>query len=290
MDINKYSGSEYVYHFKVLSNIATERDVAAYCQKTRTEFAAIAKVFDDDVNTEWIVRNYLAIKFIHAASIILGTAIYGEKKNVMSTTPYCAYYALLYCCRAFLFTVPDFDWKGIGSVEKTHSSILNLTETHLRRLNQQNSAKWGNILKRAQAQRELYSYRFPTTGLAFIKSQAVQLSEAEELCQLLTDLAKLNSDCLESALRKHNPGEFRVVQGDAIRIAMTYELDGIEIKDNDDYYRIGYHIRKFSTVSNLAFMATDGLRDDYANSWSADERHDEDAFNPDDYMYLLLND
>jgi uncharacterized protein (UPF0332 family) len=288
VDINKYSGSEYAYDFKALPDLATENDVAAFCQKTRTEFAAVAKRFDDEVNTEWVVRNYLAIKFIHAASITLGTAIYGEKKNIISTIPYCIYYSLFYCCRAFLFTVPDFEWKGLGSVEKTHSSVLNLTETHLRRLNQQNSVKWGKVLKRAQAQRELYSYRFPATGLAFIEGKAVKLSEAEELCQLLTDLAKLNSDCLESALRKHNPGQFRVAQGDAIRIAMTYKLDGIEIEDDDDYYRIGYHIRKFSTVSNLAFMATDGLRDDYAIRWSADELHDEDAFNPDDYMYLLL--
>lgn len=290
MDINSHSGSDYTYDFKVLPYLATESDVAAYCQTTRTKFAAIAKTFNDDANTEWIVRNYLAVKFIHAASITLGTAIYSEKKNVLSTIPYCIYYSILYCCRAFLFTVPDFEWKGIDSVEKTHRSILNLTETYLRRLNLQTSTQWGVILKRAQAQRELYSYRFPTTGLAFIEGQAVKLSEAEEICQLLTDLAKLNSDCLESALRKHSPGQFRVAQGDAIRIAMTYELDGIEIEDNDDYYRIGYHIRKFSTVSNLAFMATDGLRDDYANSWSADERHDEDAFNPDDYMYLLLGD
>lgn len=288
MDINSHSGSEYTYEFKVLPNLATESDVASYCQTTRAKFATIAKSFDDNTNTEWLVRNYLAVKFIHAASITLGTAIYGERKNVLSTLPYCIYYALFYCCRAFLFTIPDFEWKGIGSIEKTHSSILNLTATHLRRLNSQTAAERGAVLKRAQSQRELYSYRFPTTGLAFIEDFAIRLGEAEELCQLLSDLAKLNSDCLESALRKHSPGKFRVAQGDAIRIAMTYELDGVETEDTNDYYRIGYHIRKFSTVSNLAFMATEGLRDDYATSWSADERHDQDAFNPDDYMYLLL--
>ncbi|OYR18281.1 hypothetical protein [Brucella thiophenivorans] len=289
MDINNHSGSKFSYSFKILPDIAIEDDVAAYCVKTRAKFAVIAKKFDDDLNTEWIVRNYLAIKYIFAASIILGTAIYGEKKNVISTLPYCIYYALLYSCRAFLFTIPDFDWKGIKSIEKTHSSILNLTETYLRRLDSEKSVTWAKTLKKAQAQRELYSYRFPTSGLAFIKGDAVQLCEAEELCQLLTDLAKLNSDCLESALRKHNPGKFRVVEGDAINLAMTYEMEGIDNEDPDDYYRIGYHVRKFSTVSNLAFMATDGLRDDYAISWSAADRHGDDAFNPDDYMYLLLS-
>ncbi|MCD1644523.1 hypothetical protein [Aurantimonas coralicida] len=289
MDISSYSGSEFDYEFKALPTLANEKDVEAYCQSTRAKCAAVAQSFDDDLNTEWIVRNYLAIKFIHASSITLGTAIYGEKKNILVTLPYSTYYSLLYCCRAFLFTVPDFKWEGINSIERTHSSILNLTESYLRRLNSKLAAQWGAVLKNAQSQRELYSYRFPTTGLAFIEKYAIRLDDAIELCQLLSDLAQLNSDCLESALRKHSTGEFRVAQGDAIRLAMTYELDGVETEDNDDYYRIGYHIRKFSTVSNLAFMATEGLRDDYAISWSSDERHDEDAFNPDDYMYLLLS-
>lgn len=121
MDINKYSGSEYSYSFRVIPHLATESDILAYCESARSKFAPITKIFNDDLNTQWLVRHYLAVKYISAASITLGTAIYGEKKNVLATLPYCVYYSILYCCRAFLFTVPDFEWKGIGSIEKTHS-------------------------------------------------------------------------------------------------------------------------------------------------------------------------
>ncbi len=289
MDINKHSGSEYAYDFLALPHLASDTEVAAYCSNTRNLFSGITKKFDNDLNTEWVVRHYLAIKYICAASMMLGTAIYGSRKNTTVIIPYCIYYALLYCCRAYLFTVPDFEWKGMASIQKTHSSTLNATENYLRRLNSVASTKWGILLKTAQEQRELYSYRFPTTGLAFIERRAIGLDEATEICQLLADLAKLNSDCLESSLRKNAPGNFSIIDGENIKIAMTYEVDGVETEDSDDYMRISYHVRKFSTVSNLAFMATEGLRDDYFGNWSSDEDHDGDAFNPDDYMYLLLS-
>jgi hypothetical protein len=289
MDINIYSGSEYAYEFQALPYIANEEHISEYCAKTRSLISKITKEFSDEINTQWVVRNYLAVKYICAASITLGAAIYGERKNTLITRPYCSYYAILYCCRAFLFTVPDFEWKGIESVKKTHSSILNLTENYLRRLNSDAASKWGGLLKTAQAQRELYSYRFPATGLALMQDNTISLEDVTEICRLLTDLAKLNSDCLESSLRKNAPGDFKIIYGDDLAIAMTYEVDGVEKEDDDDYYRIGYQVRKFSTVSNLAFMATDGLRDDYFGNWTADDDCDGDAFNPDDYMYYLLN-
>lgn len=133
-DVGKLSGSPYAYSFAELRNVATEQEVRSYCDETRRRFAPIAKGFSDKLNTQWFVRHYLAVKYLLAGSIMLGSAEYSKKRNVQVSVPYCSYYALLLCCRAFVLTVPDLEWKGRASIEKTHQATRNNTLNFLRRL------------------------------------------------------------------------------------------------------------------------------------------------------------
>lgn len=140
-------------------------------------------------------------------------------------------------------------------------------------------------MKGSQEQRELFSYHFPATGLRFLGDSMIQLDQAFALCRLLADVAKLNSDCLETALRKHAPGAFQLLENEDLELALFYSIGQRVEADADDHLRLGRFASGWGKVSNLHFMATDGLTEDFFGAWFS---QDGSGFDPDDYMYLLI--
>jgi hypothetical protein len=130
-----------------------------------------------------------------------------------------------------------------------------------------------------QSLRELFSYRFPATGLAITKEQPSS-EETFLWARRLAELAELNSECLASALAKHCIGEFKV---DWLQLAdlRGYETPKHEL-DDDDHYRLGYLSRK-KVDFELMYIARQGMIEDFFGAWIADEDLGlpEHAFDPD---------
>jgi hypothetical protein len=207
------------------------------------------------------------------------------KHNLGVTVPYCTYYGLFLSSRAFLLTVPDVPWKGLVSVEMTHQATLNQAVSFLRRLKSDAKDRWEGVFKGAQAQRELFSYRFPASGLDFLDEGQVELDRVLPLCRLLADLAKLNSDCLESSLAKHAKGPFQLIDNDDLALAASYAFGNATKRDRYDVHWLRRFARGGGKVSNLAFMAAEGLIEDFFGAWQS---QDGSGFDPDEYAYLLL--
>lgn len=285
MNYDRHTGSRYAYDYVQLPREAPEKQVAVYCADARQRFAAAAKSFNDTENSHWMLRHYLALKYVINASVMIGASIYSAEKNVGMSVPYLNYYSLLNVCRAFLWTAADGLPTGAENQTLSHDRILNTTANLMRRLDTKAEARWGNQLRRAHHHRNLFSYRFPSSGLGFLGAAAQTPQEIGNLARLIAELAMLNTECLDSALERHSKAEFIPVNLPAQDWASIYDLDDKNTKDHLDREWLN---KTFSRrVSTLSAIAADGLIEDLYGAWAPEDDTRGD-YNPDDYMYYLL--
>ncbi len=108
----------------------------------------------------------------------------------------------------------------------THSKILNVTTDKLKRLDANQERRCGKILRAAKEQRDLFSYRFPATGLSLFGENLVDLDAAIDVARLLTELAQLNLACLEGEVRRRALGAFSISSVDDIWHTVRYGTTG----------------------------------------------------------------
>ena len=284
-DIARLAGSDFEYRYRELPKF-DDADIRQYITRTRTLAAPIATSFNDERNAEWFIRSYLALKLVLASTLLANTALYARDHNLQSVRPYLSYYLMLNCCRAFIFTLPCMPWQGLTTIEMTHSKILNVATDKLKRLRSDEDERCGPILRVAKEQRDLFSYRFPATGLSLFGPNLVDLDVAIDIARLFAELAQLNLACLEGEIRKQAPGPFSIPQVDDIWHTVRYLTAGEDFVDDDDYQRVGYFYRKYKRPVALIGIATEGLVEDFFGAWSSDN---EEGFDPDRDTSLLLD-
>lgn len=286
-DILAATGSDYCYAYKALPLEANLSMVQAYCSVQRSKFAPIAKTFDAEANSRWVLRHYLAIKFATAANMLAGSAAYAYDHNLMLGVPYFNYYAVLNACRAYLMTSPDVVWNGGKTVEMSHQNIINRTVDYMRVLDPSRRQPWQLQLETLRQHRELFSYRFPLSGPGLSENRALDHEAATAFARLIAELASLNSECFEAALRKHARLDLPVLEIPDHEWASAYELAGASMPDFDDLYRFDKYVRGWKTVSTLEVMTSDGLVDDIYGNWT-DPDDQPGTFNPDHTHSIIL--
>lgn len=286
-NLKKPTGIDCGFEYQNLKHQFAEADIQAYCDRTRKLFSTPTKAWTNELNTIWLIRHYLAVKYIIAASIMIASADYADDRKLFIPTPYLIYYSILNCCRAYLFTVPDFVWKGAASVEMTHQNIINSTANYIRRIDGNAEKNWGDRIRLARDDRELFSYRFPATGLKFWKDRDhVGVGEAIKICSVLSEMAQINSECLEASLSKNAKGSYRFLPDNAdVELAISYSDAQL---DDEDYYRIGYFIRKSPTPHNLLLTAREGLVEDAFGAWLPQDDLSEEDFDIDRHWRIIF--
>jgi len=254
--------------------------VRSYCCSMKTSAAVIAKAWSDQHATEWAMRNYLAVKMLLASQLLLNVASYSERKNILLTQPYLLYYTLLNTCRAFLFTDLMLSWNGGKIRLSTHDIIRKNAINALKRLSPSAATEADALILEAKKQRELFSYSFPASGPMAIPEGRLQIGRVYPVLRLLSDLAELNSECLEVAWQRHSG---KTCQIDKVQLYELMKYDsGNGIVDDDDKYRLNYLARKYSGPACLVSIATEGMTEDVFGAWCpSNENIDPDAFDPD---------
>jgi hypothetical protein len=214
-EIVSLTGLKTRYNYKELTKIP-DQSLRSYAIKTRELFGPIAKSFDDDKNAEWLIRSYLALKYVLAGTVLGTSASHAESENLKVSLPYLNYYTMLNCARAFIFTLPCVDWRNEKSIEMTHQNIINTTGDKLRRIDEDVSKAIKSRLLEGQQQRELFSYRFPASGLRIFGENLLSVWDAIDTARLLAELAQFNLSCLESAVRKHTQNSFAITGQDGL--------------------------------------------------------------------------
>jgi hypothetical protein len=267
------------YNYSALCGISDEA-VAKYVNGSRQKFGVLASDWDEAKNTEWLSRLYLSLKLMLSSQLLVSSLTYAEDKNLQLVSPYLSYYTLLNCCRALLFTAPYVAWRDGTLRESTHRKIINETKNDLRNLSPQVSHEFSDVMTASKSARELFSYHFPATGMSVV-TQRVPVDKVHDAATRLCDLAEANSECLASALEKKGISDCTVDLGMLSDIC-EYEAPTNAI-DADDWYRTRYLARKSRLPMSLAWMATDGLIEDFFGAWMPQDGEEptDGKFHPD---------
>ena len=238
------------------------------------------------LNSEWMLRTYCASKMIMAATLLLNSAEYSIEKNLLITVPYLQYYAMFCAARAFLYVCPYRNTSDIPNLMVTsHEKVLNTTYNEIKNhLNKKLAEKIEKMLFTLKGQRELFSYKFPATGI----QELVDYEDVVTYCAILAELTELESEQIEKVYKKkilsNSNGDWMILDEDIMKYTFTYFTNSeknkvLEVFDWDDYYRVARHCKYPQAIISTI---TEGMAEDFFGDWAKNEDDTEDIFNPDD--------
>ena len=285
------AGRDWWYDFGFELNSMDEDAIKQFIDNKFEQFASITKVWNDELNTEWLCRIFFSMKMILAASVMLESEEYALEKNLKVTVPYLQYYSVLYSLKALVLVLPNLLWDHGNLLKQTHSKTINigcdeigkLDNTWIKSDNQINSAK-KQILK-LKAFRELISYYAPTSGgnLRSFNNDIISL------CRVPVELAQMITEMLEISIHKKAPLDYKPrLIDESLDVVFNSHIEGFEFFDKEDYYRVGYLYRKHPMPTNILHMMSEGHVEDFFGSW-LDQEDSEDVFNPDENWRILFD-
>jgi hypothetical protein len=266
-NFRKYTGSSIDFEYRALANLEPEV-VESYCGSLRRRFKT--KAISLEAVEEWLVRTYSAVKLILSATVMVSSAEYASERALRIVEPYLFYYSLLNSSRALLVLVPEQPWNDAKLLdETTHMKILNITADQIRHLSNDTSEEYADLMRRALVSRELFSYKFPGQGLKGQVSRILPaFDQVLDMCSYLAEMAQLHSECLEAAFLDTG-GPHQDFTEETLRRFFEYEHKFLAapLEDDDDYYRLGYTLRKLGRPVSLQVTATEGLVEDFFGAW-----------------------
>ncbi|NFL85842.1 hypothetical protein FDB24_02080 [Clostridium botulinum] len=276
------------FEYRILFGDFNEEEVKHYQEWIYSRFHSICnKKMNSKLNSEWIVRHYLATKMILSATVMLSSLNYCIENNVKMSVPYLSYYSILTCCRAVIFTLPDVKWNNKSFLEMTHSKICNEIKNCFMKLNKDCAEEIFNDINMYRNYREMFSYRFPASGIDIVSEGKYAYRKTVELCTILCELAQLNSKEIEKYIIKNcleDIEEWKELDMDYLKHCFCYELDNkIDVAiDDDDWYRIDYIRRKQPFPVSIYYTMSEGMVDDFFCAWCCSDNEDDDTlYNPD---------
>ena len=285
--ISPHTGAEREFPYKYIQQNVSEVEVAGYCSSIRKQFAIEqTSRWSSEKQTEWLTRHYLAIKMIMSATLLITSRDFAALKNLRIVEPYLLYYSCVCSCKSLIFTLPNLDWEQDRLAQMSHAKVINVCTNALSRLSTRVGSAAYDLLQKAKAYREMFSYRFPGLGLRACAEYPLAPKDIVEFCSFTCEVAQVNSECLESSIRKNVKGEYEPA-GDVIEASFAYPFLDDVLEDDDDYYRIAYYLRHGKKPGNLLDMATEGMIEDYFGAWVA-KSAGRDLYNPDANIQIIF--
>lgn len=294
------------YFFEIYK--VKHEQVKKFSDKYYQRFLSLCKddtgqlVMTSGINTEWILRSYCATKMIMAATLLLNSAQYCINKNILIAVPYLLYYAALSSARGLLYVSPFDQTKDLdGLMTITHSKVLNVVPDLIsNHFDRELGKKIKTLLCFLRNQRELFSYKFPATGI----SDDINFDETVKICGLLAELTELSSWQIQKIYenkfindikkREIAYGTWMILDKEIIQKTYVYSsknITGDEIRwiDSEDWYRINYIERKVKYPTSVSNTMTEGMTEDFFGAWYDNEEDNEaDKFNPDKDWNLIF--
>ena len=279
-----FAGRDWSYDFKQIP-VALEEDVAKKkIEKLLSRYAKITKSWNDHDNSIWICRLYMATKLIMMATLQVNSLQFAGRVNLRVASPHLQYYSLLSLARAVCLTIPEIDWADGELLKMSHARAIKQTVDYLASFDRSLAQSVNDAIRSAKAQRELIDYRAPTSGDAKIGA----LQDLILKCRLLAEFAQLNSELLESSFEKHNSNSDFDVEDEEIMKILSVEIEGEVFLDDEDYYRVGYILRKHPRPASLQMLMTDGHVEDFFGAW-CDKEDKEASFDPDSDLGVIFD-
>jgi len=282
--MSQYAGRQWYYDFRELNSRFAEKQCEAVSNRLLERYSLLTKSWTPERNSEWTCRLFMSAKLVMAATLHLNSLGFSEERNLRVVAPYLRYYAVLSLLRAICYTLPEHEWADGKLIQILHTAAISGAVDHLRKFDPKVSEEMHSEVRELKAERELISYRAPSTG----DGQIVERNRLLALCTLLAEIAQFNSELFEASLSKHaDPKAFVLLPEYAEKIA-SVEIDGHYFGDQEDAYRLGYLARKHPYPANIQHLMTEGHVEDFFGAWHAGEDGD-DIFNPDEMWGLIFD-
>jgi len=283
-----YIGRNWFFEYKELPIVFNDDDIICYVQNLEKDFAELAKVWTPALNTEWLLRHYLALKMILSATVLLTSCEYSVEKNIRITEHYLQYYAILSCLRSILYTTPRSKWNDGSLVSSTHSKIINFSTNVLSSISKEYGESVNTYSFLLKSLREILSYGAPSSGPSlYDEVSEVNIDMTTSYCKLLAEISQMQSEILERALNKYYTGKFSLLEDPAWDIFL-YPIPGGELLDKEDYHRVGYYYRKWPKPTNLLLMISEGHVEDYFGAWCSKDGDTTNQYDPDANWRLIF--
>lgn len=280
----RFAGREWYYSFKEISSTFDEAKCQVVSNRLLERYSLLTRAWTNELNSEWICRLYMSAKLIMAATLKINSASYSEDHNLRVVIPYLRYYAALSLLRSICYTLPEHEWKGGALIQIPHKSAIDGAIEHIRRFSPDiaKSVEWQ--IRELKAERELISYRAPSSG----DDQVSEKSRFLSLCALLAEIAQFNSELLEVSLHKKTIPESFVFDLSYAEGIAGIEIDGHYFGDTEDAYRLSYLARKQNYPTNIMFLMTEGHVEDFFGAWHVSDGSP-DLFNPDEATSIIFD-
>lgn len=292
----------YIYTAKILANKNTFADRAWYynfrelnqkfdhsiCKKVSSrlfvKYSKLTKQWGSDKNSEWLCRIYLSAKMIMIATLQLNVLNYAGDKNMRLVSPYLTYYSILSLLRAIVYTLPEIEWNGGKIVKISHKKAINLAFDYIAKFDQKLSEKFKQDTIKAKADRELISYRAPSSG----DSNVEVLNNIKSMTTLLAEVAQFNSEILEASIIKYASNKTFEFIDQYITDLSEIIIETKIFSDQEDHYRLRYLKKKYPVAPNILHIMTEGHVEDFFGAWVSHEESD-DGFDPDRDWQLIFD-
>lgn len=279
-----FAGRDWYYDFREINSTFTDADCKRVAARLLERYSKLTKVWSKEKNSEWTIRLFMAAKLVMSATLHVNSAYYAEKRNLRVVVPYLRYYSILSLLRAVCYTLPEHAWRQGQLIQIPHNSAIGGTLEHLRRFDNSVAAAAEVEIRELKAERELISYRAPSSG----DDQVSEKNRFLSLCTMLAEVAQFNSELFEVSLNKHSdPSTFHLLPEYTKKLAGV-EIDGHYFGDPEDAYRLDYLARKHPHPANLQHLMTEGHVDDFFGAWTGN-KEEGDHFNPDDMRGIIFD-
>ncbi|KAF2512821.1 hypothetical protein EYY60_06855 [Flavobacterium zhairuonense] len=263
----------------------SDAEVTKNLESLKKEFSKLSKNWNDQLNTQWVVRDYIAIKMILSSSVLLNSLEFANEKNLRIVEPYLIYYSLLNCSRAVILTSPFSDWNNEELFIMTHQKTINILGDIVSKYNKEKGNNIKAFIDWAREYREIFSYKFPANGL---NNKHLSLNDAIEICRLLCEIAQLQSKVLENAISKNVKTDFDL-DWKILSIGYSYGEKNFKFIDKEDGYRLDYITRKQKRPFSLHLTMTEGMVEDFFGAWyPEDDSNLDEIFNPDSNWRIIF--
>lgn len=286
-EIRRYTGAKYEYSYRHIAEM-NEEATRLYCASLLQRYALER---NKPLATEqWIARTYISVKYLLAASLMLSSAEYASARNLQIVEPYLLYYALFSCSRALVLTIPEQLWsEGAILHDLTHLKALNVVADTLRYVSREAAERYRDLCQRALATRELFSYKFPASGLTGqMTAIAPHIADVTDMCEFIAEAAQMNSECLQTSFR-NLPEVGLPNDSPALRTFFEYEHKSLDIliSDDEDYYRLWQFARHSNKPLSLHITARPGLVEDFFGAWTPKVKG-VDQYDPDKMNWRVI--
>lgn len=281
---HQFAGHKWFYDFRKLDVFCEEKRAIKAIGGLSQRYSGITKNWSQDLNSEWICRMYLSAKMILSATLQLEALEHAIKQNLRIVVPYLEYYTFLALLRAIAYTLPGVEWEDGKLAAISHSRAIKLSFDYMSSFNSDGARQLKVLTLDLKANRELISYKSPTSG----DKGVLKHDDIVGSATILAEFAQMNSEILERSILKNSNEQHFVFHDRYASQLSEVTIEGRLFFDREDAYRLDYLARKYPLPPNIRHIMTEGHVEDFFGSWCAEEE-DETVFDPDSDWRLIFD-